>query len=65
MILKHRRFKFENTWLHEPDIEDVVQRGWNCGITDSLLSKLECCVMDLDQWDRKLRGKYKDEIDKC
>ncbi|MCI42672.1 endonuclease/exonuclease/phosphatase family protein, partial [Trifolium medium] len=25
---RHRRFRFENIWLLEPDIAEVVKEGW-------------------------------------
>lgn len=45
----YKRFKFENCWLEEPDIEEVVAFGWNKDVSANLLSKTYHCVADLDK----------------
>lgn len=61
----NHRFHFENHWLHEPDIYDVVQIGWRKGVDGDIISKLDGCIMELDQWGRKLKRKFHDDITHC
>lgn len=59
------KFRFENAWLYEEDIERVVTGGWRRIQEDSVQSKLGGCVEELASWSRQLRSKFKDKIDAC
>jgi hypothetical protein len=62
---KKRQFRFENAWLLEPDIESVVSNGWYDKMEDPLLERLHHCTEELDHWGRKLRRRYKEDIERC
>lgn len=41
------RFHFENSWLCQPDIHDVVNQSWVSIEDVNLLSKIQSCTIDL------------------
>jgi hypothetical protein len=55
---KPRIFKFENAWLDERDLNDVVTTAWNKNSHVPLLSKIQNCTEDLDEWGGKLRTRF-------
>lgn len=66
MVSKVWWFKlYENSWLHEPDLDDIVLCSWDKASDGCLLHKLSLCGDHLLQWGRKLRSKFRDEIDIC
>lgn len=61
----YKKFKFENSWLLEPDIDEVVSRGWmSCSNPDALM-KLNACAEVLESWGRKVNSKFRGGIDDC
>jgi hypothetical protein len=59
---KARIFKFENAWLEEKDINDVVSGAWNKETSDPLLSKIQRCTEDLEAWGSRLRTRFRRAI---
>lgn len=59
------RFKFENYWLLEPGVDEVVRKGWSKAEMGDVMMKLAGCVDELDSWSRGLKLKYKEEIQNC
>jgi hypothetical protein len=57
-----RIFKFENAWLEEPDIHDVVHNAWTKEGCAPLLSKIKDCSEDLEEWGARLRTRFKKAI---
>jgi hypothetical protein len=55
-------FRFENSWLLEDDIGEVVQEGWNDGNGLEIMHRLTHCADKLQRWGRKKKRRYKDEI---
>ncbi|MCH83495.1 endonuclease/exonuclease/phosphatase family protein [Trifolium medium] len=51
--IKARIFKFENAWLEEPNLTEVVKEGWNREPHNSLLAKIHTCTEDLEVWGRR------------
>jgi hypothetical protein len=47
--IKARVFKFENAWLEEQGLSDVVKGAWNREANDPLISKIRRCTEDLDE----------------
>ncbi|CAH9084787.1 unnamed protein product [Cuscuta epithymum] len=64
-IFHRRQFKFENSWLTEQELNQVVERGWLRGADDPILERLNLYTKELDTWGRKLRRRYKEAIDRC
>jgi hypothetical protein len=62
---RKRQFRFENSWLMEPELNQVVEEGWGRGVGETLLHRLTICTEELDKWGRSLRRKFKEEIDSC
>ncbi|GAU26876.1 hypothetical protein TSUD_02790 [Trifolium subterraneum] len=60
--VKARIFKFENAWLEEPNLNDVVKGGWNRELHNPLLAKLQTCTEDLEVWGAKIRSRFKKSI---
>jgi hypothetical protein len=57
-------FQFENGWLKEDDIDEVVEDGWGGGETD-VMNKVTRCAEKLRRWGRRKRMKFKQEIAAC
>ncbi|MCI05437.1 endonuclease/exonuclease/phosphatase family protein, partial [Trifolium medium] len=55
-------FKFENSWLQEEDIREVVTDGWNNGGTNEIVDRLTHCAGKLQRWGRRKRKRFKEEI---
>lgn len=51
--------------LYELDLDEIVKRSWLHENDTSIIEKLDNCVSDLDQWGRKLRNIFQEDIEKC
>lgn len=60
-----RRFRFENAWLEEPDIDTVVNAGWENSVSDELLMRLQNCTEEKNKCGKSLRSRYRVAIDIC
>jgi hypothetical protein len=58
---KHE-FRFENSWLLEDDIGDVVHEGWNEGNSLEITHKLSHCADKLQRWGRRKKRRFKEEV---
>jgi exonuclease III len=66
VVMRHSHsFKFENNWLEEPDIEEVVSNGWGLGIDGEVVDRLKLCADGLQQWGRRKRVRFKEKIQEC
>lgn len=61
----HRTFRFENRWLNEPDLDQIVCDSWDKADYGSLTDKLEVVAKDLDEWGRKLAKRFRGKIEHC
>lgn len=61
----HRTFKFENAWLEEPELPLVVGDSWRMSDGFDFLTKIQHCTSVVDAWGRKLRARYREEINAC
>ncbi|MCI07385.1 endonuclease/exonuclease/phosphatase family protein, partial [Trifolium medium] len=59
---KARVFKFENLWLEEPELGNVVTKAWQREIQNPLLSKLKNCTEDLEEWGARIRRRFTSSI---
>jgi hypothetical protein len=57
-----RIFKFENAWLEEQDLHDIVHNAWIKDGCAPLLSKIKGCSEDLEEWGSRLRTRFKNAI---
>ncbi|GAU34086.1 hypothetical protein TSUD_255820 [Trifolium subterraneum] len=55
-------FRFENNWLKEDDIEEVVNEGWDVGDGIEITQRLTHCAEKLQRWGRRKKKKFKEEI---
>ncbi|GAU30590.1 hypothetical protein TSUD_392810 [Trifolium subterraneum] len=55
-------FKFENSWLKEEDIGEVVNEGWDSGEGNEITQRLSHCAEKLQRWGRRKRKRFKEEI---
>lgn len=53
-----KRFHFENTWLLELELNDVVELGWSHLNGQNFLSKLSITSAEMNSWGNQIRGKY-------
>ncbi|KAJ1417272.1 hypothetical protein SESBI_16697 [Sesbania bispinosa] len=58
-------FRFENAWLEEPDLEEIVCMGWNKEDQVDVMHHISSCTAEMNQWGRKLRSKYREAITEC
>lgn len=60
-----RRFKFENAWLLEDGIDDIVHGSWYLSGRNTLLDKLKGCADDIQVWGRGIHSKFRLDINRC
>ncbi|KAL5164523.1 hypothetical protein HKD37_18G049830 [Glycine soja] len=60
-----RSFMFENSWLNEKELEDVVLGGWSFNPNADVIAKLQNCASGLDSWGRILKSRFREDIDRC
>ncbi|MCI24021.1 hypothetical protein A2U01_0045204, partial [Trifolium medium] len=58
-------FRFENSWLQEDDIEEVVEDGWNVGGDVDITRRVTRCADKLEGWGRRKRMRFKQELIEC
>jgi hypothetical protein len=58
---KHE-FKFENSWLLEEDIGEVVHDGWCDGNGLEITNRLSHCADKLQRWGRRKKRRFKEEV---
>jgi len=58
-------FKFENSWLLEDDIEEVVLDGWGGNMGLELGDRVVNFSTKLQSWGRRKRVRFKEEINQC
>lgn len=51
-VFKKRHFRFENSWLIEPELEMVVENGWTKENEEPVLVKLKNCTEELERGER-------------
>lgn len=60
-----RPFRFENSWLEEEGLADVVGESWARGVDGDFMRRMEDFSMVVDSWGKKLRSRYRLDINKC
>ncbi|PNX98658.1 ribonuclease H, partial [Trifolium pratense] len=58
-------FKFENLWLKEDDIDDVVGMAWEREMSAEVVEKIGVCADELQRWGRRKRMRFKEEVETC
>jgi hypothetical protein len=58
----NQEFRFENGWLLEEDLEEVVHEGWSEGMGLEITQRLTHCGDKLQRWGRRKRMRFKDEV---
>ena len=43
------KFRFENSWLREPDCAEIVEKSWSSAVGLPILIKISVCNSDLFQ----------------
>jgi hypothetical protein len=46
-------FRFENSWLKEPDLEEVVIEGWGGSQNLEVVDRVARCANKLQRWGKK------------
>lgn len=65
-VQKHqRKFRFENRWLEEFEVGDVVRSSLENVIHEDVISKLKQCNKDLEAWSKKLNENFRKEANQC
>jgi hypothetical protein len=62
---KFYSFRFENAWLKEDDIQEVVEEGWGRESATDITYKTAQCADKLKWWGRRKRMKFKKEVSEC
>jgi hypothetical protein len=58
-------FRFENSWLKEEDIDEVVQESWGREHGAYIISRTSRCAEKLKWWGRRKRMRFKQEVVEC
>jgi hypothetical protein len=58
-------FRFENSWLKEDDVEEVVMDGWGRERGVDIMSKSSKCADKLQGWGRRKIMRFKQEVMEC
>jgi hypothetical protein len=58
-------FRFENNWLKEEDIDEVVEEGWGSERGRDIMFKTARCADKLGRWGRRKRMRFKQEVLEC
>jgi hypothetical protein len=58
-------FLFENIWLKEEDVGEVVKDSWNEGSEADIINRVHQCADRLQEWGRRKRMRFKQEIVEC
>ncbi|GAU45954.1 hypothetical protein TSUD_301630 [Trifolium subterraneum] len=58
-------FRFENSWLKEDGIGDVVEEGWGRERCGDITIKTARCAEKLKGWGRRKRTRFKQELQEC
>jgi hypothetical protein len=58
-------FKFENLWLKEDDVGEVVEMAWHKDPYAEVTEKVESCADELQRWGRRKRTRFKEELEGC
>ncbi|KAK2377607.1 hypothetical protein QL285_078261 [Trifolium repens] len=58
-------FKFENLWLKEEDVSEVVESGWRRESCVEVTEKVEACADELQRWGKRKRMRFKEEAEAC
>ena len=61
----NKSFKFENAWLLEHDLDDVINNSWDKALQGDFLSKINFCTDEITIWGRQLRRQFRDQIKAC
>ncbi|PNX87709.1 endonuclease/exonuclease/phosphatase family protein, partial [Trifolium pratense] len=61
----HHKFKFENAWRLESELDEVVHRCWNNYSDKLIMPRLEACAEELSLWSRNHCHNLKKEIEEC
>jgi hypothetical protein len=60
-----RPFRFENAWLEEHELQNVVTSSWRSEERIEFLEKLNQCREKLEAWGKQMRLRFKKDIDQC
>jgi hypothetical protein len=64
-IQSNYMFRFENMWLKEEDVEEVVEDGWGRDRGVIVTDRTSRCADKLKRWGRRKRMKFKQEVQEC
>lgn len=65
MFIEGSDFLFENGWLREMDISDVVNSSWSKIERGELMDRLGLCFSKLSTWGKSLHKTIRKEIRDC
>lgn len=60
-----KRFRFENRWLKEQGLYDIVYEFWHSSYGSDLISRFSSCVSSLHDWGRSQHRIFRDQIYSC
>jgi hypothetical protein len=55
-------FRFENIWLKEEEVDDVVEEGWGRDSGVTVTERTSRCANKLWEWGRRKRMKFKRDL---
>lgn len=60
----HHSFRFNNAWLLEPSLIQLVKDNWSQYPSSSIISKLSYCIEDINSWSKNISPNFRHQINK-
>jgi len=57
-------FRFNNDWLLEPELDNLVRSNWHYYPPSNIISKLKLCYDDMASWGQDITPNYRHQINK-
>ena len=59
---RFQKFQFENSWLSEPELHQIVSQAW-LELSSATVSKLNSCSVSLFSWGKELALRFRKDIE--
>lgn len=63
IVLRTKRFRFENAWLREPMCKKIVEETWDKTQSGTFQDRINTCSDLLASWGKEITGNFKKRID--
>ena len=60
----HHCFRFNNAWLLEPELDQLVKNNWKYYPPSDIIGKLALCTADMASWSKNIVPNFRKQINK-